>query len=188
MAQELTLKTNHSPSLFNKDMLLGALIGTLVMPPIGTLVGAGIGGVVGKGIQEKENRNGKHVGDPSFWNKDTAIGGLIGSFIGSVAAGVAMFAVAGASPAIAAVGLAVAGAAWMASTGLGAYLGGKAGEKRQAREYEEAKQQTIVSHISNTVSPEVGAAVEYSMGHNKSWAKEVTEARLLAEAQQHTRQ
>jgi hypothetical protein len=188
MAQELTLKTHHNPSVFNKDMLLGGLLGTVAMPVVGTLIGAIIGGSIGKTNQEKENENGKRVGDPSFWNKDTAIGGLIGSFVGSAIGAVAMFALAaGGAPVLAAAGLAAAGVAWMGATALGAYIGGKAGEKRQAREYEEAKHQTIVNHISNKVSPEVGKAVEYSMEHNKNWAKDVTEERLLAEAQQQIR-
>ena len=81
---------------------------------------------------------------------------------------------------------AVAGAAiGLAGTLIGGYIGGKTGEARQARELEEAKHQTIVEHLSHTVSPEVGKAVEYSMQHNKEWGKQVSKDRLLAEAQGH---
>ena len=198
MANELTLKTNNTPTIFNKDMALGALIG-LSIPLIGLIagpIGAVVGGFIGKRRIEEENSTGKRVGEPSFWNKDTAIGGLSGWAIGglvgvSIALAIitpAIFAAHAAhtivAPGIIFAARAVGIASSATGIAIGTYLGGKAGEKRQAAEYEEAKQQTIVRGLSQNVSPEVGQAVEYAMAHNKSWAADVTESKLMEQAQQ----
>ena len=223
MSEELKLQTNHRPSFFNKDTLLGGLIGFSASAFIpGGLIVAGlvvagssaVGGYLGKQRQERENREGKTVGEASIWNKDTLIGGWIGNdigwFIGAVAATaivIAGFAAAGIdASAVAGEGYkAVAetfmekapaygfGAAatfltsWLGGTAIGAYIGGSAGKARMGRELEEAKQQTIVAHLSQTVSPEVGKAMEYTMEHNKDWGKQVAQDRLLAEAMQQGR-
>src|SRR5437763_1367640 len=96
MADALRLKTNHNPSIFNKDMFLGGLLGSLIAPGWGAIVGGAIGGLFGKNRQEKENREGKLVSEPSFWNKDTLIGGIVGNAIGAVA-GLAILVAGGAS-------------------------------------------------------------------------------------------
>lgn len=207
MAQEMTLKTDHKPSIFNKDMLLGGLLGlaATIFVPGSTAVaaiaagaiavgGAVIGGVIGKKRLEDENKFGKKVGEPSFWNKDTLIGGLIGfmgaglaavatgiiAIGGTVAAGAAAPA---AAPVVAGLGLAAVGAAAIGSPILGAYIGGNIGKRRQARELEEAKQQFIVENISRNVGPEIGQAVAYTMEHNKQWGKQVLEEKLMAAQQ-----
>lgn len=188
MSEPLVLKTNATPSYFNKDTLLGLLIAG----PLGVVVGA----FVGKRRLEDERVNGKIVTQtPSFWNKDTLLGGLLGSIASGVAASLSFFAITGATmtavvagvvlaPAALLTGAAVAGTLALGGIALGAYAGGKLGQSRLTYEYEEAKKQHIVNHITRTVSPEVGKAVEYSLEHNKEWGKQVSEDRLLAEAQQ----
>lgn len=87
MHQPLKLQTHHNVTIFNKDMMLGALVG-LIVPGFGPValgaaaVGALIGGFVGKNRLEKENHEGKVVTTPTYLNKDTLIGGLLGSKIG----------------------------------------------------------------------------------------------------------
>lgn len=184
MAETLVLKKNESPTYFNKE----ALIGTLLAPGLGTIIGA----MIGKSRMESEATSGKVVTDkPSFWNKDALLGGLLGDLVGAgiiiavVGIGAVSSIVAGAAPVVLGATAVAAGLGWAASVAAGVYLGGKSGEASQKKEFEEAKQQTIVDHISHKVSPEVGKAVEYSMQHNKEWGKQVTEDRLLADAKAH---
>lgn len=195
MAQELRLKTNHNPSIFNKDMLLGGLLGALVpaslpggfvLTTAAIIGGALTGGAIGRHTQEVENREGKRVGEPSFWNKDTLLGGLIGNTIGAAVGVAAFFTIAAAGAPL--VGAAVLAASWIGGATLGTMIGGKSGKSRQAAEFEMAKRQQIGAHISQSVSPEIGQAVEYTMEHNKSWAKDVLEQKLLAATQEPVRQ
>lgn len=177
MAEALVLRKNDYPTYLNKE----ALIGTLIAFPIGTAIGA----YIGKKRMEEEQEHGKIVTDnPSFWNKDALIGGLLGMAMSGVAALLTGVAAVAATGGIGFGVVAAVGGA-LAATALGTYIGGKMGISRQTSEYEEAKKQTIVNHLSQTVSPEVGKAVEYSMAHNKEWGKQVAEDRLLADAQAH---
>jgi len=179
---ELKLKTNAEPTIFNKEMV----IGTLIAPVIGTI----IGGYIGKSRMKDEMEHGKTVSEnPSFWNKDTLIGGLAGNFVAYIGVKVALAAItlAALTPIPALLALAAVSAAAVGSIVVGAYIGGKAGESRLKAEYEEAKKQTIVEHIGRTTSPEIAKAVEYSMEHNKEWGKQVAEDRLLAAAQEQAR-
>jgi hypothetical protein len=183
MAEALVLKKNESPTYFNKE----ALIGTLLAPGIGTIIGA----MIGKSRMEEEAVNGKVVTDkPSFWNKDALLGGLLGDLVGAaifvaVVGITAVSALVTGAPVVLGAGAIAAGLGWAASVAAGVYLGGKSGEVSEKKQFDQAKQQTIVYHISQTVSPEVGKAVEYSMQHNKEWGKQVTEDRLLADAKAH---
>jgi len=203
MAQPMTLQTHHNPSLFNKDMLLGGLLGLLIPIPGAALITAPIGGIlgglIGKNRLAKENREGKTVGEPSFWNKDTLIGGLIGlalagiaafsvGLIGAGATVVTAAAAPAAAPVVLGLGVGAVGAALFGVPILGAYIGGKIGKKRQEREYDEARRQQIVQQLSQNISPEIGQAVEYKMTHDKQWAKQMLEEKLLAAAQERTRQ
>jgi hypothetical protein len=204
MAQELTLKTNDTPSYFNKDALLGGSLGFVVgmfalntvLPGAGFIIGAAgavLGSLAGKARMESENRNGKKVSEePSFFSKDTAIGGLIGAALtplgilaGIAAGGAIALGISATAPVAAA--LVLGGTVIGAATPplVGALMGNYIGKSSQRSEYEQARQQTIVDHLNKTVSPEVGAAVEYSMQHGKDWSKQVVEDRLLAEAQGH---
>jgi hypothetical protein len=196
MVQEYTLKTNHTPSYVNKDMVVGGIIGSFFTPVVGTAVGAAIGSYIGKKNQEKENAEGKRVSEPSMWNRDSLIGGFIGYVAGGVAAAVSFAAITGVTITAAAagapvaataltVGTLVAGAVAVGGIVAGAYVGSKAGEARQAREYEMARQQNIVQDLQQNVSPEVAKAVEYAMANDKSknWGKEIEEQKARAAAQ-----
>jgi len=174
MAQELRLKVNDEPTWFNKE----AFIGLLLAGPIGGV----IGGWIGNERMEREKLVGKRVSsEPSFWNKDTLIGGLIGDGLGGVVGYIAGVAIGGWP------GVAVGVAIWLGGILIGAYLGDAAGEKRRQREYEGARQQQIVQHISQSVSPEIGQAVEYRMKHDKQWAKQALEEKLLQAAPEQQR-
>jgi uncharacterized protein YcfJ len=198
MGQEYTLKTNHNPSYLNKDMVIGAMIGSFFTPFAGTAIGAAIGSYIGKKNQEKENEHGKRVSEPSMWNRDTFIGGYIGNLVGAAVAALSFAAITGVTITAAAagapvaagaaaltVGTMVAGAAIIGGTVAGGYIGSKAGEARQAREYETARQQTVVQDLEKNVSPEVAKAVEYAMANDKSknWSKEIADERAQAAAQ-----
>ena len=61
-------------------MVLGAYVGSIIPGP-GTIIGAGVGRLIGRYNQEQENKNGKAIATPSFWNKDTLLGAFIGSTV-----------------------------------------------------------------------------------------------------------
>jgi len=179
MPQSLILKSHAEPSFFNKE----ALIGFLIVPPLGGIIGA----LIGKNRMETEKQHGKAVNaTPSFWNKDTLLGGLIGlELAGFVAIATGAFAtVASASLPV---GLIAGVVGMIAAPIIGAYIGGKHGEKVQAAEFEQAKQQAIVQQVSQNVSPEVGQAVEYRLAHDKQWGKQMLEEKLLAAGQEQVR-
>jgi hypothetical protein len=196
MGQEYTLKTNHNPSYVNKDMVIGAMIGSFFTPIAGTAIGAAIGSYIGKKNQERENAEGKRVSEPSMWNRDTLIGGFVGNVVGGIVAAISFAAITGVTLSAAAAGAPVAATALtigtvvaagvaIGSTVAGAYVGSKAGESRQAREYETARQQNVVQELEKNVSPEVAKAVEYAMANDKSknWGKEISDEREKAAAQ-----
>lgn len=153
MGERLVLKTNEKPSYFNKDTALGALLGTtfLPIPIIGTIAGAVVGGRIGKRRMEDDLLNGKVVEKGSFWNKDTAIGSMLG-MIGSVlVAGAGLVAASffmDPLTAIAAVNPVLATAA-IGGSMLGGFLGGMSGKAEADKEFEQAKiQQGIEQQIS----------------------------------------
>lgn len=203
MPEPLVIQTHHNPSLFNKDMLLGGLIGLVASAfiPGGGALGAVftggsavVGGLIGRARQNHENMHGKPVSEPSVFNKDMLIGGLIGltlaGFVAAIAGTMALggiFTAAAVAPAatplVAGVGLAATLAAGALSPVIGGYIGGRMGKSQQEAELDVARHQKIGRYISETVSPEVGQAVEYSLGHNKEWAKNVLEDRLMQQAQ-----
>ena len=173
MTQTLKLKVIDEPTMFNKEMA----IGTLIFPVVGTL----IGGWIGKNRMARELREGREVTDkPSFWTKDTLVGGLLGGLLVEVLS----FALVGVAP----IGEVIGALSWIGGTVAGAYIGGNTGKSRQTADFEQAKQQAIAEHLTRNAPPEVAQAVEYSMARNKNWAKDVTEQKLLAEAQQNVRQ
>jgi len=206
MAQELTLKTNASPTIFNKDMLLGGLAAAALTGLTGgtvllgaAIVGGGalVGGFLGEKRMEREATIGKKVGEPSFWNKDTLIGGLLGSVIGSpvlgAIAGIAALAIgvatAGAATPLVVGAAAIAGLAGVvAAPVIGAYVGGRMGETRMANELQDARQQNIVNDLSKS-SPAVSQAVEYAMANDKTknWTQQIENERAMAQNQQPTR-
>jgi hypothetical protein len=168
MAEELRLRVTDTPTIFNKEMA----IGTLLFPG---LLGTIIGGLVGKERMEWEFKDGRRVSsDPSFWNKDTLLGGLIGY---SMVAIIGMITAVFAFPEITILGLAAIGVGSGAvGTVIGAWVGGKHGQDRMEHEYRSA----VVQQVSQNASPEVAQAVEHAMEHKKDWGKKILEEKLLA--------
>ena len=70
---------------------------------------------------------------------------------------------------------------------LGAYIGGESGKADMQLEYEKAAKQTVVAHLSKTVSPEVAHTVEKSISQEKNWVKTVEAQKMLVDAQAHAR-
>ena len=77
--QQIRYKPFHSPSMFNKEMAIGTMLGLSVPIPgvnvltaLGIAGGAGlIGGLIGKNRMKKEEVEGKLVSNnPSGWNND----------------------------------------------------------------------------------------------------------------------
>jgi hypothetical protein len=174
MADDLKLKTNREPTIFNKEMAIGLMAGVMLpgVGLIGALIAAAagtvVGGLIGRSRMQDEKTHGKTVSEEtSFWNKDALLGGLLGGFVGQVTAVAAMVALSIPLSPVALVATLLGSMALGAAAG--GYIGGSSGENNQKAEYEEAKKQTIVEHLSHNVSPEVGKAVEYSMEHNKEW-------------------
>ena len=119
------LKVYDEPTVFNKEMAIGLFLAG----PIGAI----IGGFVGKSRMKNELQYGKTVGEPTAWNKDTLLGGLMGNALGGLA--VAAVVVSLQLP------LAIAAFGGLIGTIGGAYLGAKKGEARMQQEYEYAQKQ-----------------------------------------------
>lgn len=186
MAEELRYKSDKEPTFLNAEAIIG------LMSPL-SIVGGIIGGWLGQERMERERTEGKIVSsEPSSWNREALIGGMIGADIGVIGGYILGIMAAAATELVAAatfanpVGWAVGIAVALGATAVGSYMGADVGEKRQVREYEEAKKQYIVSQLSQNVSPEVGQAVEYTMAHNKDWGKKMLEEKLITAGQPRT--
>ncbi|MDX2073452.1 MAG: hypothetical protein SFX19_03695 [Alphaproteobacteria bacterium] len=173
MAETLILKTNQTPTYFNKDAAIGLLI-----PGIG-IIGAVVGAFIGKDRMEKEAAVGKPVGEPTFWNKDALLGGLLGQALGAIA----MLAVVAAAPFMPVIAPAVAEGAGLllAAGGLaglvtGVFLGGDAGKERMLQEYTMA---AVQSHeqAGRSHAQEPQQAMAEEKGHTKNHAQEIIAAR-----------
>jgi len=196
MADELILETHQKPNYFNKEAIIGALLlplfgGGAISLAIGALAGA----FVGKKRMEHEAHDGKHVSENHSWlNKETLLGALTGHLVGKAVAISALFvnfstmvatgtsltaAMAATAPLALPAMLMVLG-----SSLIGGYIGNKLDERHHAAEYEQAKTQAIVRHMSETVSPEAGKAMEYAMEHQKSWAQDVVKDRMLQQSRE----
>jgi len=127
----LTLPTNERPTFWNKDALLGFLI--FFIP------GMLIGGFIGKHRMERDLVQGKEVKPPHLFNKDAAIGALLGLTLVSCLAFTIPFSALFISSAIAAVA--------------GGFIGGKHGEQQMAKEYAAAQQFAQQKNMSQGVSP-----------------------------------
>ena len=197
MGDELVLNTHRNPTYFNKEMAIGAFLVPLFGGGVISLVGGAVlGGLIGKQRIEREALAGKHIDEQHNWlNKDMLLGALIGHAIGRalVFGALAMqIATSGIGTAtslattMAIVTPLMPAAAFMvlAASAIGAFIGNKLDERHHAAEVAQAKQQTIVRHVSRTVSPEAGQAMEYALDHQKDWSKGVLEDRMLADAQQ----
>jgi hypothetical protein len=166
-------------------MAIGGLLGSLFGPIFGTAAGMMIGGFIGKNRMEVETTQGRKVSDtPSFWNKDTLLGGLIGLVSGGLvgmviaAAGIAIAASGGP---IAGLSLAAAGllAGTAVATFAGAVIGGKHGQKRLLDDYRQAALQEQQRQPAAT--PDF--SVELDMQPGKSFAQDIELQRKQAATQ-----
>ncbi len=204
--QTYTVPGRDTPTLWNRDLAVGLAVGSFASvftaglgPIVGLAMmaaGGAIGAVVGKSRLEKEQRDGKEVSPPSFWNKTTVIGAWLGQMAGTMvglAAGLAGAIIGGidlSEPAQ--VGTAVVGTALgglMGSAGgflVGGIIGGRMGKKRLSKEYQEAQEYHLAQQQERpqpqrnseyTVTPEMAAELEARL----SKGKEVSQVEKLAQ-------
>jgi hypothetical protein len=185
---ELRLKKTDEPTIFNKEMALGFFTAGLLAAGTGgfalpiVVFGTLIGGFLGKSRIENERHEGKVVSDkPSFWNKDTFLGGFLGHVAGNLVAGTIIAVAVGTlkitgtmlTTAMASTVAPVAVAAIVAGTLLGAYIGGRHGQKVEREEFAEAAMQ----------QPQVMRQPGYAMEMNPAYAQEIERQRALAAQQ-----
>lgn len=117
------------PSYLNKDGLVGALAGALVIPPFTTILGLAAGSILGKRHMRHQLEDGKVVPPPSYANKELLIGAGLGfqAIVGLTLVGALVISSA-----------ATLGAIAIGATLAGAILGGRLGKKRMDREYNQA--------------------------------------------------
>jgi hypothetical protein len=214
MYEPLKLHTHHHVTLFNKDMLLGGLMGAFLfaagpgfaVPAVAlTAATSLIGGLIGRKRLQKENHEGKVVTTPSLINKEAIIGGMAGAQVGLWVGLAAVATIVGllvmpelvakvgaeaitkdmliqtlqesVNPLITAVG------AWLTSiasgAGLGAYVGAKAGYKRMAREFDMAQEQQRGNVL--TRSPSQEREREPELGKDKSFMQALEQERATVE-------
>lgn len=184
MSEPLILKKNETPTYFNKEAAIGFFIG-------GGPIGALVGGFMGKSRMESEAITGKVIKEPSFWNVDTLLGGLIGLNLGVIAGAITHVALAAAAVATAAptlttaamisatplalVGLAAIPLMGAAGAALGAYLGGESGMEEMKQEQLQAIAQQTSRAQSYGRAPQ--QQVEYNHEVSQDHAKKLQEDR-----------
>lgn len=146
-------KPSAKPTIWNRDTVLGFMIGSVIIGPITGIVGALIGGYSGKSRLRSDMQNGKAVSPrASFWNKDTFIGFGAGMWAAVLIFSIAVLAVGGpgavsalfvsgtipATMTAAAAGITLITAIGAAIAG--PIIGGYSGIKRQKNEYQTAKE------------------------------------------------
>lgn len=145
----MILPVTEMPTIFNKEMAIGAVAGSL-FPVVGTFLGGLIGGVFGKQRMNQELQTGRIMDPPSYWNKELLIGSVIGGPAAAAMASTAVLAysLAGGFAAYSAVGLAGVlggsllgiGAIGLAGIVAGAMIGSRMGYKQDAADYERCLQ------------------------------------------------
>lgn len=179
----LVLKVTDEPTYFNKE----AAIGLPILFPIGLIVGA----MMGKDRMEKERVNGRVIEEPTVFNKDMMLGGVIGS-IGAAAVtviglAIAVFAGSMTGPAaLAVVGIAssVASAMGMVTGGM---IGGDYGKESMQQDYIQASLQAQEAELEVSKSPVVAHTPSHEHEHTKQHGPAIKEERARASATQHER-
>jgi hypothetical protein len=208
MAQQLTLRKNETPTVFNKEMAIGIVTGLMVLPHalFFAAIGGIIGGIMGKSRMQKEQMQGKTVSDsPSFWNKNTLLGGMLGSNLGlligvgismaiigvtagagtPVAAAIAAGETATAKILLAKIAPAVIGTmltSWLGGTAIGAWIGGKHGQSVEREEFAHAAAQQQMSQEKSRAP-----AQEVERSASPAYSAQIERERELAAAQQNAR-
>jgi hypothetical protein len=185
MTEPLIYKPDTKPSFFNKEALIGALLipalitGGVLTLFIGAVAGAVGGSIIGKKRIEHEIEHGKVLAEnPHPINKDTIGASLTGVLGAKLLTTILLPGVVGA------LALPIGIATMIGGAFVGGMVGHKVAKTTHKTECEEAKKQKIVHHLNKTVSPDVGAAVEYAMDHDKAWSQQVTQDRMLKATQE----
>lgn len=135
----------RSPSLLNREALLGGLAGFAVLlggafaVPLAA-IGAGVGALAGRQRMARESENGVIVRPPQLWNFGLAVGlaaglvaaGLVAITLGFAGAGIGLIWGLAASETI---GMAAASLGIVSTIAAGGYLGATTYEKRMQAEY-----------------------------------------------------
>ena len=138
MAEELRITTQKKPTYLNKSLAIGVLAG-LCGSPIGMMWGFGsvigilgagttlgiVGAIAEKNRIEEENKSGRILRKPTFFNKDLVLGGLGGLFFGSVLDSINPFPI-------------ISGVLPLSMMVAGATSGGNTGKIKMEKEYQQA--------------------------------------------------
>ena len=175
MADTLRLKTDQTPTIFNKDMAVGALLGNILGRALCMTLGGGpasiafsglvsavssayFSGQAGKRQMELDNEFGKAIHKPKFWNKDALLGGLIGSVVAGF--GLRAMLLLGTSTIVPGMAVAAITLTFASIIG-GVIVGGNAGKRHMEQELMQAMQQDHgKSHSmspSRAMEPELSA-------------------------------
>ena len=204
MADELVLRQDDTPTIFNKHMAIGALLGNIAGGILGGMAGGAYGSYAGRllgsaivgliaGVKHKTEmehdlNEGKIVSKPTSWNKDTLLGGLIGWMIGGALIGFAAAALVSSgvtiTAAVATSAVAASLITLVAGTAFGAIIGGKHGKHVMAKEYEEAQRQ-LAEQQAAARAPQLEQ--EQSREPTRSFAKQIEHERQQATAGQKSR-
>lgn len=214
MAEPLKLRTHHNVTIFNKDMLLGALAGSFLFAAgpvvfgIAIAAGALLGGYAGKKRLQKENDEGKIVTTPSLINKEALIGGMTGAqvafWIGAVAVapivapllGPGLLSFVGSEalsqeailetmkPVLTALGTWATSVAGSAAAG--AYIGAKAGYQRMERELDMAEEQERGNQFTREPAKEKACGCEHApeLAAEKKYAELLRQERTAGSQEQ----
>ncbi len=165
--QSYTIPATKAPTFWNKDAATGALIGSLIFPIVGTAVGLVIGGNRGQSRMEREQQQGKTVDEPTFWNKQIAVGHWKGLGIGVVVGGV--IGLIGGIPG------AILGAQIGAGVGsiAGLIVGGIQGKHQMQEEYEQGRALELEKSLSTAQAPSLSQDKENAYTITPEQSKEL---------------
>lgn len=176
--QPLRLNVTEKPTYWNKE----AAIGTLLAFPIGTVIGA----IIGKDRMQHELDHGKEIKEPTAFNKDMVIGGLLAPIVTGIA-GFALSAIAGiitlavtsnpiAAATVTTSGNLLSGVALLGSIPIGGYLWGMDGKETMQKEKDQAISQlqnfAMSQHFSKAQAQDMAPEIEQTQGKNFAAALE----------------
>jgi len=168
MNEPIILKTNETPSYFNKEIVLGALLGSSTENPSLIVLGTVIGAFIGENRMAREKEYGKIVDLKTSVSKDALLGAIVG---GQMGAGIAALALRASGMA----NLSLRKKAIITATGLagmvvGTYTGSKYGKKAYDKEYATAMLQQQQRQVSRCKSVNDGQMQGTSTINNYSAA------------------
>lgn len=177
MTEPLILKKNEKPSFFNKEMAIGALLGLNLANPSLLVMGTALGAFIGENRMAREKEYGKIIDIRTSSSKDTLLGAILGSHIGT---GIVMLALRTADiPNLPLNQKAIFAAAGLTGMVIGGYTGNKHGINAYEKEYAEAISQQQESEVgkSQVKAVEVEHGNFYSGTPVKNYASAILEQR-----------